>query len=237
MYSITTEIQYWKTNTKKPSLKVIGRPLWQHFKPTTKWTLKAVTLKNLFPIQTCFVAIICLPSGFHFHFSNKKEKLFTLWPWPMTSTYKHDLDSITVNQQAKYLGQRSFCCKVIISTHRSYTHVNCSALKWLALSKFHNSSPSCPPRPARWTHNPWLWQAQKHVTAPVSFRHKTPTEHCWPIAASHQHAETATGRSNSKPLAACHQCTQISAHDWHFWISVASDRMDLHIQQDISRNI
>ena len=36
---------------------------------------------------------------------------------PATLTFKHKLDSVKLNQHAKYLGQRSFRSKVIVWTH------------------------------------------------------------------------------------------------------------------------
>jgi len=36
----------------------------------------------------------------------------------MTLAFEDDLDGVRVNQQAKYLGQRSFHLKLIVHTHR-----------------------------------------------------------------------------------------------------------------------
>jgi len=46
----------------------------------------------------------------------------------MTLTFKHDLDSVKMNQHAKHLGQRSLSVKVIIWIHtHTHTHpTNCS---------------------------------------------------------------------------------------------------------------
>jgi len=130
---------------------------------------------------------------------------------------------------------------LVFKSYRLHTHAHTQLtdcctwpLKWwVNIIKFHSSLPSCQPRLAQWTHSHWPWQTQQYGTAPVSFHHKTPTEHYWPIAASNQHAVTATWQSNSTLLAACHQCTRRSVHDWHFWILAASDRMDLHIKQAV----
>jgi len=115
-----------------------------------------------------------------------------------------------------------------LSSARAHTHtpqtpaIDCctsTKLQWPAnIIKFHGSSPSCQLRLARWTHSHRPWQARKYRTAAVQFRHKTPTEHYRPIAASCWLAEMAAWQSNSMLLAACHQCTRIPAHDWHFWI-------------------
>ena len=40
----------------------------------------------------------------------------------MTLMFKLDLDSVKMNQRAKYFGQRTFASKVIVQTHRR-THV------------------------------------------------------------------------------------------------------------------
>ena len=38
--------------------------------------------------------------------------------WPTTFAFKHDLAGVKVNQRAKYLGKRSFGCKVTVQTHK-----------------------------------------------------------------------------------------------------------------------
>jgi len=66
----------------------------------------------------------------HFHFSvsctQSWKRNFAFCDrklWPITFTLNLDLDRVKLNRRAKYLGQRSFCSKVIIWTHRKkHTH-------------------------------------------------------------------------------------------------------------------
>ena len=44
--------------------------------------------------------------------------------WPMTLTFELDLDSVMMNQRARYLGQMSFHCKVISRNTDGYTQTN-----------------------------------------------------------------------------------------------------------------
>jgi len=46
--------------------------------------------------------------------------------WPMTLTFKHELDTVKLHHRVKYLGQRSFRSKVIVRTHRHTHETDCS---------------------------------------------------------------------------------------------------------------
>jgi len=67
--------------------------------------------------------------------------------WPVTLTYKPDLDTVKMNHYAEYSLQRSFRSKVVIRTHTCrQTHPTDYSI-----------------RPLKWLITIWLWKADDHA--------------------------------------------------------------------------
>ena len=63
-------------------------------------------------------------------FSSRERHLLST-----TLTFERDLDSVSVNHYAKYLGQRSFYLKINLRTHRHTRPINCSTWATIVIVK------------------------------------------------------------------------------------------------------